>query len=172
MGMGSSTDLLSLAIATLAVVLSLITVVLQQRQQRREAYRGIYEILMSEQLQRGRWLISEISQPGDLPKDRSPDSYLIYRTLGWFDTLAMYGQRGVVPRRWVMEVWHHSLRDISAGAKVMLNDRLKRGQHYAPWQHLWPLLDDAAHYQSRGLCCHPQDLAATGSQLPPQRSVS
>src|SRR6266567_2754498 len=54
--------------------------------------------LMSEQLQRGRWLVSEISQPGDLPKDRSPDFYLIYRTLGWFDTLAMYHQRRLVPR--------------------------------------------------------------------------
>ena len=64
MDMGS-TDLLSLIIATLAVVLSLITVVLQRWQQQREAYRGIYEVLMSEQLQRGRWLISEISRPGD-----------------------------------------------------------------------------------------------------------
>jgi hypothetical protein len=166
MGMGSSTDLLSLIIATLAVGLSLITAVVQRRQQQREAYRGIYEVLMSEQLQRGRWLVSEISRPADLPKDRSPDSYLIYRTLGWFDTLAMYHQRRMVPRRWVIEVWHHSLRDISAGAKVMLNERLKTGQDYAPWQHLWPLLDDAAHYQSRGLCCRPQDLAAAGSQRP------
>jgi hypothetical protein len=159
MDMGS-TDLLSLIIATLAVLLSLITVVLQRWQQQREAYRGIYEVLMSEQLQRGRWLISEISRPEDLPKDRSADSYLIHRTLGWFDTLAMYHQRRVVPRRWVTEVWHHALRDISTGAKVMLNDRLERRQDYAPWQYLWPLLDDAAHYQSRGLCCRPQDLAA------------
>jgi hypothetical protein len=93
--------------------------------------------------------------PGDLPKDRSPDSYLINRTLGWFDTLAMYHQRRVAPRRWVMEVWHHALRDISAGAKVMRDDRLERGQDYVPWLYLWPLLGDAAHYQSRGLCCHP-----------------
>ena len=163
-----STDLLSLRIATLAVVLSLITVVLRRWQQQREAYRGIYEVLMSEQLQRGRWLISEISRSGDLPEDRSPDSYLIYRTLGWFDTLAMYHQRRVGPRRWVLEVWHHSLRDISTGAKVMRNDRLERGQDYVPWQYLWPLLDDAAHYQSRGLCCRPQDLAATGRQPPPE----
>ena len=91
-----STDLLSLTIATLAVVLSLITVVLQRWQQQREAYRGIYDVLMSEQLQRGRWLISEISRPGDLPKDRSADFYLIYRTLGWFDTLAMYHRRRLV----------------------------------------------------------------------------
>jgi hypothetical protein len=167
MGVGS-TGLLSLIIATLAVVLSLITVVLQRWQQKREAYRGIYEVLMSEPLQRGRWLISEIARPGDLPKDRSPDSYLIYRTLGWFDTLAMYHQHRVVPRRWVMEVWHHSLRDISTGAKVMRNDRLERGQDYVPWQYLWPLLDDAAHYQSRGLCCRSQDLAATGSQPAPE----
>ena len=168
MGMGSSTALLSLIIATLAVVLSLITVVLRRGQQQREAYRGIYEVLMSEQLQRGRWLVSGISRPGDLPEDRSQDFYLIYRTLGWFDTLAMYYQRRVVPRRWVIEVWHHSLRDISTGAKVMLNDRLERDQDYAPWQHLWPLLDDAAHYQGHGLCCRPQDLAATGSQPLPE----
>jgi hypothetical protein len=166
MGMGSSTNLLSLIIATLAVGLSLTTAVLQRRQQQREAYRGIYEALMSEELQRGRLLVSEISRPGDLPEDRSPDSYLIFRTLGWFDTLAMYHQRRVVPRQWVMEVWHHALRDISIGARVMLNERLKRGQDYAPWQHLWPLLDNAAHYQSRGLCCRPQDLAAAGSQPP------
>jgi hypothetical protein len=159
MDMGS-TDLLSLIIATLAVVLSLITVVLQRWQQQRETYRGIYEVLMSEQLQRGRWLISEISRPGDLPKDRSADFYLIYRTLGWFDTLAMYHQRRVVPRRWVIEVWHHAFRDISTGAEVMLNDRLEKGQHYASWRYLWPLLDEVADYQSRGLCCHPQDLAA------------
>jgi len=164
MCMGSYKDFLTLAIATLAVVISLVTIVLQRRQQKRDAYRGIYEVLMSEQLQRGRWLVSGISRPGDLPEDRSQDFYLIYRTLGWFDTLAMYYQRRVVPRRWVIEVWHHSLRDISTGAKVMLNDRLERDQDYAPWQHLWPLLDDAAHYQSRGLCCRPQDLAAAGRQ--------
>jgi hypothetical protein len=58
-GMGS-TDLLSLIIATLAVVLSLITVVLQRWQQQREAYRGIYEVLMSEQLQRGRPIIKAV----------------------------------------------------------------------------------------------------------------
>jgi hypothetical protein len=159
--MGSSTAVLSLVIATLAVALSLITVVLQHRSQQREAYRGIYETLMSEQLQRGRWLIGEISQPGDLPEDRSPDYYLIYRTLGWFETLAMYDQRRVVPRRWVLDVWHHSLRDINTGARVMLSDRLERRQDYAPWPHLWPLLDDAVDYQSRMLCCHPKSLVAT-----------
>ena len=164
MGMGSSMDLLSLGIATLAVVLSLITALLQRRQQQREAYRGIYEILMSEQLQRGRWLVSEISQPEDLPENRSSDSYLIYRTLGWFDTLAMYHQRRVVPRRWVMEVWHHPLRDIRPGAKVMLHDQLKRRHDRAPWLYLWPLLDAAIHYHSRLPCCHPQDIVSADSQ--------
>jgi hypothetical protein len=60
--MGSYKDVLALAIATLAVVVSLITVVLQQRQQKREAYRGLFEMLMSEQLQRGRWLVVAIQQ--------------------------------------------------------------------------------------------------------------
>ena len=67
--MGSSTALISLVIATAAVALSLITLVFQRRQHQREAYRGLYEVLMSEQLQRGRWLIEDISSTQHLPED-------------------------------------------------------------------------------------------------------
>jgi hypothetical protein len=155
-GMGSYKDLLALAIATLAVVISLVTVVLQQRQQKRQAYRGLYEMLMSEQLQRGRWLIGDTGRTGKLPEDGTSEYYEIYRTLGVFEALAMYNERKVVPRAWVMEVWHHSLRDMKKGAQVMRDDRLKRGQNYRPWPNLWPLLDEAdGYYNSDMLCCNP-----------------
>jgi hypothetical protein len=44
---------------------------------------------------------------------RHRDRHGINRTAGWFDTLAMYVQRRVIPRRWVLDVWHHPLRDAS-----------------------------------------------------------
>lgn len=164
--MGSSTALISIVIATMAVALSLITLVLQRRQQQREAYRGLYEVLMSEQLQRGRWVIEDISKTQHLPEDLSPDLYLVYRTLGWFDTLAMYDQRRLVPRRWVLDVWHHHLRDMNTAATVMRDDRLARGQEWAPWPHLWPLLNEAVRYRSAMPCCWLETMAYSQLQSP------
>ena len=100
----------------LAIGLSFLTVILQRRQQQRDAYRQIYETLMSDSLHRGRWMINEVGQKGVLPDDPD-DLRLIYRTLGTFDNLAMYVQHGVVPRAWVMEVWHHPLRELRTGAE-------------------------------------------------------
>jgi hypothetical protein len=153
--MGWPKDLLGIVIATAAVVLSLVTVVIQKRQKQREAYLGIYGVLTSQELHRGRWLIIEISRTGRLPDDRSPDFYLINRTAGWFDTLAMYVQRRVIPRRWVLDVWHHPLRDMQAGATLMARDHLARRQDWTPWPHLWSLLDQSVRYRSSLPCCQP-----------------
>ena len=157
-GMGSYKDVLALAIAALAVVVSLVTIVLQQRQQKREAYRGLYEMLMSEQLQRGRWLIGDVGRKKKLPEAGSSEYYEIYRTLGVFEALAMYNKRKAVPRDWVIRVWHHSLSDMRGGAEFMRDDRLKGNQKYVPWPNLWPLMDDADGYPHKSdmLCCHPE----------------
>ena len=169
-GMGSYKDFLALAIATLAVVISLVTVVLQQRQQKREAYRGLYEMLMSDQLQRGRWLIGDVGRKRKLPENGSSEYYEIYRTLGVFEALAMYNERKAIPRDWVMKVWHHSLSDMREGAEFMRDIRLKEGQKYVPWPNLWPLMDEAVCYIYRSdmLCCHPERVAI--SSVPQQES--
>lgn len=91
-------DLITITIAAVAVVLSLVTVIVQKRQQQRDAYRHIQDVPMSADLQRGRWMIIEISL-GKLaiPQQFSPEFYLLNRTLGMYDTLAMYVRRRVVP---------------------------------------------------------------------------
>ena len=157
-GMGSYKDVLALAIATLAVVVSLITVVLQQRQQKREAYRGLFEMLMSEQLQRGRWLVGDVGRKRKLPENGSSDYYEVYRTLGVFEALAMYNESKAVPRDWVMKVWHHSLCDMKEGAEFMRDSRLKWGQKYVPWPNLWQLMKEADRFikESDMPCCHPE----------------
>ena len=158
--MDSVIALVSLLVATLAVTLTVITLVLQRIQQQHETYRGIYEVLMSDQLQRGRWAVVDISRSKQPPEAGSADRYEILRTLGWFDTLAMYYQRKLIPRQWVLDVWHHALRDMSDGARLILGDHLERRKDYVPWPYLWSLLDDATAYRSSMLCCHPQSLTA------------
>jgi len=160
MVMDSAIAFVSLLVATMAVALTVITLILQRKQQQREAYRGVYEALMSDQLQRGRWAIVDIARSKQLPEAGSADRYLIFRTLGWFDTLAMYYRHKLIPRQWVLDVWHHALHDMNDGARLLLSDHLEKGQDYAPWPYLWSLLDDAVDYRSSMLCCHPQNLTA------------
>jgi hypothetical protein len=111
-------DVLGVALATLAIALSLLTVLLQRRQHQRDAYRQIYESLMSDALQRGRWLINDVAATGVMPEDPA-DVRLMYRTLGTFDNLAMYIRHRLVPRTWVMDVWHHPLREMRQGSEIV-----------------------------------------------------
>ena len=152
-------DVLGVALATLAIALSLVTVFMQRQQHQRDAYRQMYETLMSDDLHRGRWLINEVSTASNLPDDPA-DVRLIHRTLGTFENLAMYVRHGVVPRTWVMDVWHHPLRDMRRGAEtVRASQRAQIGSSGAYWPELWRLFDQAETYHSNLPCCRLRDNA-------------
>ena len=154
----ASKDLIAITIAALAVVVSLLTVILQRRQGQRAAYREIYTTLMSEDLHRGRFLIKDFPKAEDIPNNES-DSRLIYRTLGVFDNLAMFARQRVVPRRWVLEVWHHPLKDMHKGANIIRQKAIetKDSGAISPWPQLWILLDKAQSYHSTLPCCPPDN---------------
>jgi hypothetical protein len=144
-------DLLAICIALLAIVISLITLIMQRSETKRAAYREIYTELMSEDLHRGRWAIFAIKTPDEIPSNEE-DRRLIYRTLGVFDNLAMFVRHHVVPRKWVLDVWHHPLRDMRPAADLI------RARHTAetgqiPWPELWSLFSEAATYRSSLPCC-------------------
>jgi hypothetical protein len=154
-------DLAGITIAALAVVVSFVTVLLQRRQQQRAAYREIYSTLMSEDLHRGRWLINNIKEIKDVQKKSELDLRLMYRTLGVFDNLAMYESQRVVPSKWVLDVWHHPLRQMHGGANIIRQEAENRGQTWA-WPQLWTLFEKATDYHSTLACCaqesHGRDL--------------
>jgi hypothetical protein len=151
---GRFKDLIAIAIALVAVVLSLITVLIQKRQQQRDAYRHIQDVLMSEDIQRGRWMVIAIGLGRlPLPDQLSTDFYLLNRTLGIYDTLAMYVRRGVVPRTWVLDMWHHPLRRMRAGAEKLAERHQETGLTWRPWPELWSLLDQADSYRTSLVCC-------------------
>jgi hypothetical protein len=163
-------DLLTIAIALVAVVLSFVTVTMQRRQQQRAAHREIYSTLMSDDLHRGRWLINNITKIEDLPEKNGPDYRLIYRTLGVFDNLAMYERHKVIPHKWVLDVWHHPLRDMYRGANVIRRDT-EEDRQVAAWPQLWTLFEQAATYRSKLSCC-PRDGRGRRAVLWRQRPLS
>jgi hypothetical protein len=135
---GEPKDLIAIVIATLAVILSLVTVLVQKGQQQRDAYRQIYDVLMSAELHRGRWMIVDIGEGKiHLPEPDSPEFFLIYRTLGVFDALATYTRHRIVPSRLVLKVWRHPLLDMRRGAEAIRT----RHTDWKPWEDLWWLFD-------------------------------
>ena len=151
---GRFKDLIAIAVAAVAVVLSLTTVIIQRRQQQRDAYRQIQDVLMSEDIQRGRWMVIAIGL-GDLPfpERYSADFYLLNRTLGIYDTLAMYVRRKVVPRTWVLDMWHHPLHRMLPGAEKLARRHRELGLTWTPWPELWSLLEQAKNYRTSLRCC-------------------
>jgi len=146
-----NTDLLTICIALLAVALSLTTIIMQRNETKRDAYREIYTALMSEDIHRGRWLLNKIKTPDQIPTDE-PTRLLIYRTLGLFNNLAMFVDHHVVPRKWVLDVWHHPLQDMRRAAEL-IGAREKAQTGVSPWPQLWSLFSDLDEYHSSLSCC-------------------
>jgi hypothetical protein len=149
-----SKDLIAIAIAVIAVALSLVTVLVQRRQQRQHAFQQIHDVLMTPEHQRGRWLMWDIADIGRLPGQGSPDYYLINRTLGMLDLLAHYARRGVVPRQWVLERWHHPLQQMATAVTLLVDERVAVAG-WRPWPQLDWLIRAAATYRSSEGCCLP-----------------
>jgi hypothetical protein len=168
-----SKDLVAIVVATVAVILSLVTVVVQKRQQQRDAFRQIQDVLMSPDLQRGRWLIIEISRgKRGLPDQFSPEFYLLNRTLGMYDTLAMYVRRRVVPRRWVLDMWHHPLAGMRGAARQLARHHQEADLGWTPWPELWSFLDEAARYRSSLICCTSPPDFVSGTGSPPAETTA
>jgi hypothetical protein len=160
-----SKDLIAIAIAVIAVILTLVTVLVQRRQQRQHAFQQIHDVLMTPEHQRGRWLMWDIAKAGRLPDQGSPDYYLINRTLGMLDLLAFYARRGVVPRRWVLERWHHPLQQMAAAVALLVDERVAVAR-WKPWPQLDWLIREAATYRSSDGCCLQEPLPPPQSHAP------
>jgi hypothetical protein len=141
-------DLLTICIALLAVALSFTTISMQKNESKRDAYREIYTALMSEDIHRGRWFLNEMKE---IPTDE-PTRLLIYRTLGLLNNLAMFVHHHVVPRKWVLDVWHHPLQDMRPAAEL-IRAREEATTGISPWPQLWSLFSDADEYHSSLSCC-------------------
>jgi hypothetical protein len=145
-------DLIGITIALLAVLLSVATVQTQRAQQRHHAFQQIHETLMTPEHQRGRWMLWEIAGSGVFPPTESDEFYLINRTLGTLDNLSLYVQRGVVPRQWVVDVWHHPLQAMEEAVLTLMEQRAA-ALGWRPWPYLSWFLAEVHGYRSPDLPC-------------------
>ena len=165
---GDYLTLLNISIATIAVIISYAAVSTNRRQRRLEAFFKIQEFLLEVDIQKGRRLIYEATRRGTLPTDEN-DFYLIVRALANFNTAAELVHRGVIPKKWALEHWHHGLQDMRTGYDSVVKYRLDHWQTWNAWPSLGLLISDAENYKSKLLCCSS---GATQRKLDPRHLLT
>lgn len=162
-------DIIGIALALIGLAVTAYTVLIARAAQRRDAFMRIHEVLLQPEIQEGRRLLFQIGSHDDVPKRDSTSYQMINRSLAMYDTLGHYIRRGDVDRRRAMDVWHHSLRDITAPAEIFIHAR--ESSHRSGWL-AWPwlrwLLAEAASYRSKESCCGSPSRAPWQDQARPQ----
>ena len=145
-------DVLGVSIGLLAIVISLMTVLIGRHEQQASSFLAVQELMLSEELQRGRLLIYKAGVSGDIPAMDSGDYYRMVRSLAVFDLMGAYARKGIVRRRWVMDYWHPRLRVLRAGYEaVNFRSDGPYPNHERP--DLLDLIARAERYRCSRECC-------------------
>lgn len=141
----------NLAIALLALLLSLLALKSARNQQRRDAFVRTQEFLLATDLQAGRRQIFAADRAGVLPADDDALE-LIFRAFGAFNTVAEMSRRGAIEEDWVLDAWHHHLREMRRVFESVLAYRAQ-WHDFNPWSDLDHLIGAAENYESNKDCC-------------------
>jgi hypothetical protein len=165
-----STDLLSvlgIVIAAIAVGVSFATVLLGRRQRRQDMFIRVQEMLADEKMQTGRWLLYQGAVTENRVVRGTPEGGLVYRTIRVHSTVAMYVRRGLVPRQWVLEAWHHSLRNMRPGLTTYVAQQEDAAVRWYVASELMGLIEMAERYRSSLACCRNEAaLQECGESMP------
>src|SRR5690349_8827448 len=95
-----------IGISGTALLLSIYVFVENRRQYRRNALLRIHQLLMSDDVQRGRYLLFEkVIDESSIQNLSSQDYGDINRALAAFNLLGLYVQKGYVEEKEVMDIW-------------------------------------------------------------------
>jgi hypothetical protein len=162
-------DLLTAAVAVLGVGLALYAALTNRGQRRRDALYRIHDLLTSTDQQRGRRLLFGAARTGQFPDLDSDEYATMNRAIATLDAVGLYMRRRIVPRRWVLDIWHHPFTDIRPAAYAFIAYR--RSTYNTGWrggQGLEDLLDQASRYRTRRACCTEfEPDPGTGRSAPP-----
>jgi hypothetical protein len=104
----------------------------------------LQESLARSDVQDERTILYKAGSRGTLPEDVS-DMALVIRSLATFNAVASMIHRGAVPADWMLQYWHHHLRELSAGFRMMVEARASWRPD--PWPDLAQLLVLANEYR-------------------------
>ncbi|GIH09151.1 hypothetical protein Rhe02_72180 [Rhizocola hellebori] len=148
-------EILNISIAALAVILSLVTVLIGRRQRQLDALMKVQDLLLGTDVQEGRRLLYQATREGELPADQARFD-LANRALANFNTVAILVRRRVVPRNWLLEDWHHTLRQMRVGYDSVVAYWRRNAGSPNYWFDLGWLISAAEAYQSKLACCTGQ----------------
>ena len=160
--------MLSLIIATVAISLTLYTVIQNRNQRRSDSYFKTQEFLMRPDVHEGRSILYAVNSTGALPEDDVELMGKVYRSLATLNTAASLAYRKAIPLDWVLDFWHHNLREIEPGYKLAVKSR--ESWRPMPWPDLKRLIADAKSYRCPAcLSLSPQSAVETERpSMPPE----
>jgi hypothetical protein len=112
----------------------------------------MHDLRTTPEMQRGRRLVYAIGRGGEIPAAGSDEYEAVNRVLAAHNNLAMYVRRGVINKSWVLDAWHHTLRDLRPGAVAFIDHR-RETQSWRVWTDLERLMGDAERFRTKRPCC-------------------
>jgi len=143
--MNSYISILGLIISAIAISLTLYTVIQSRNARRADSYFRAQEFLMRPDVQDGRQILYAANSTGTLPDGDTELMAKVYRSLATLNAAASLAYRGAVPLSWLLDFWHHHLREIESGYKLAVKSR--EAWRPMPWSYLKRFIDDARTYQ-------------------------
>ncbi|MDA4891939.1 hypothetical protein PFZ55_34210 [Streptomyces sp. MS2A] len=143
----------SIIISAIAVTISLLSLYVNRRKDRRDTFLKLHELLISPELQNGRRILFELYARGGRVEDLPPDDYTsVNRALAVFDAAGLYCHMKYVSEKDVLDLWAPSLTKVKYAAGDFLSHRDAFWPGVPTWAHYRRLADSAEErLRSRGV---------------------
>lgn len=139
----------SVALSIIAVGFSAYVFVDSRRRDRRDIFLKIHELLISDDLQRGRYLLFEkIVDEASVERLSAQEYRDINRAIGTYTTLGLYLKNGYVNERDVMALWAMPIHRAWHSAQPFIAHR-QRSQGAHPWTYFELLAQKAEEELTR-----------------------
>lgn len=169
--LSANKDIYTFLFPLVAMTLTLTTILVGRGQRRRDAFSRVHDLLTSTEQQRGRRLLLEAAKTGVFPAEDTEEFASMNRAIATLNSVGLYLRRRIVPRAWVLDAWHHPLRDIRPAVEAFLAYR-RSLMITASWHvavDLYDLMNRADRYRTRLPCCDPATPVSATARVEPAR---
>ncbi|MFJ3661695.1 hypothetical protein ACIPPM_14685 [Streptomyces sp. NPDC090119] len=143
----------SVVISVVAVVISVLSLYVARRKDRRDALLKLHESLISPELQEGRRALFRMRERGVGVEELSAEDYaVVNRAFAAFDVVGLYCHKGYVSERDVLELWAVPLVRMKYAGRTFLEYRDAQVAGIPTWPRYRSLADRAeAYLRGRGV---------------------
>ncbi|BDH07932.1 MULTISPECIES: hypothetical protein [Streptomyces] len=155
----------SVVISVVAVVISVLSLYVARRKDRRDALLRLHESLISPELQHGRRALFLMHERGAGVAELSPEDYaVVNRAFAAFDVVGLYCHKGYVSEKDILELWAVPLARMKhAGAEFLAYRDSQVAGMIPTWPRYRRLADRAeAYLRAKGV-----DVAGLTAPTPP-----